>query len=580
MALLASRNLSAYRIWSGSLDGDEFGRYRLISLIGQGGMGKVYRAHDTLMQRDVAIKVLPVELAMEPGYRERFQREAFTAARLNEPHIIPIHESGEFDGHLYLVMPVIDGTDLGVLLQRDGPLSAQRALRIVQQLAQALDTAHAAGLVHRDVKPSNALITRHDTAYLIDFGVAHDSAATQLTGTGILVGTLAYMAPERFSAGVADSRADVYALACLFYECLTAAQPFAGDSLAQQMHAHLVSEPPRPSARQVGVPPGFDEVIARGMAKDPDQRYRTAGELANAAEHALLVAGTANTLNAQIPHREEHTFHRAALPSGQSTPDDGSSGRPRRRRSIISPAVGVIAVGAVVAIVAFALDGRHRVVPSTSTAGPTSITSATTSPNSPAPAPPLAASALQPLLLSPADTAIVMGVAAMTVSGERVTLQNDATVVTPPDCQHVENSGDPNAYAGSGWTDARGENVGSLPGNDVRLVVQDVVLFPSAAAASSFAAASLPIWQKCANSRYTEAGNGNTFNWIAGPLISGANGMISVALDGRSQSKVVLCQRALTAKNNVVIDVAACATAAIPEAAVTLVSQVAARIPA
>ncbi|MGH9092899.1 MAG: serine/threonine-protein kinase, partial [Acidimicrobiales bacterium] len=221
------------------MDEAEFGRYRLLGLIGEGGMGQVFKARDTAIGRDVAIKVLASELATEPGYQARFRREAHTAARLTEPHIIPIYDTGEVDGQLYLVMPVIDGIDVQGLLARDGPMSPQRAVAVIAQLASALHAAHAVGLVHRDIKPSNALVTGDDFAYLIDFGIAHDAAATKLTSTGMMVGTWAYMAPERFTTGTADARADVYALACVLYECLTGVQPFPGDSMEQQIGGHL-----------------------------------------------------------------------------------------------------------------------------------------------------------------------------------------------------------------------------------------------------------------------------------------------------------------------------------------------------
>jgi beta-N-acetylhexosaminidase len=280
-----------------------FGRYRLIELIGEGGMGKVFKAHDTEMRRNVAIKVLPPELATEPGYRERFEREAYAAARLTEPHIIPIHDSGEIDGRLYLVMPVVDGIDVASLLERDGPMSPQLAVKVIEQLASALDAAHVAGLVHRDVKPSNALMTGRGFVYLIDFGIAHDSAATKLTSTGTIVGTMAYMAPERFTAGVADARSDVYALACVLHECLTGDHPYPGGSMEQQIAGHLTLDPPRPSARRPALPPAFDEVVARGLAKDPDRRYQTALDLAVAAEQALaepVSVSAANTVPAVV----------------------------------------------------------------------------------------------------------------------------------------------------------------------------------------------------------------------------------------------------------------------------------------
>jgi serine/threonine-protein kinase len=265
-----------------------FGRYRLVSLIGEGGMGQVYRAHDTVIGRDVAIKVLSSDLSAEPGYRERFRREAHTAARLAEPHIIPIYDTGEIDGRLYLAMPVVEGIDVHALLQRDGPMSPQRAVQIVEQLAVGLEAAHAVGLVHRDVKPSNALVTARDFVYLIDFGIAHDSAATKLTRTGTIVGSWAYMAPERFTSGTADARADIYALACVLHECLTGVQPYPGNSLEQQFTGHYSAEPPKPSVLNPAVSTGFDEVIARGLAKNPDQRYQSAHELAGAAQQALI----------------------------------------------------------------------------------------------------------------------------------------------------------------------------------------------------------------------------------------------------------------------------------------------------
>ncbi len=279
------------------MEGTPFGRYRLIELLGRGGMGEVWRAHDTVIDRYVAVKVLSTELGAEPGFRERFRREAHTAARLTEPHIIPIHDTGEVDGRLYLVMPIINGADLGTLLKREGPMSPQRAVRVIEQLAAALDAAHAAGLVHRDVKPSNALMTKGDFTYLIDFGIAHDVAETRMTKTGAIIGTLAYMAPERFTAGVADARADVYSLTCVLHECLTGTQPYPGDSAEQQITAHLTLSPPKPSNLNSSIPAALDNVIARGMAKQPTERFASAGELARAASFAAASSQSAAVLD-------------------------------------------------------------------------------------------------------------------------------------------------------------------------------------------------------------------------------------------------------------------------------------------
>lgn len=284
------------------MDEVDFGRYRLIEVIGQGGMGKVYKAHDTVIDRDVAVKVLSTELATEPGFRERFRREAHTSARLTEPHIIPIHDTGEIGGQLYLVMPIVDGIDVGTLLRREGPMSPLRGVAIIEQLAAALDAAHAAGLVHRDVKPSNALMTNGGFTYLIDFGIAHNAGATKVTKTGAIIGTLAYMAPERFTSGVVDARADVYSLACVLHECLTGVQPYPGDSAEQQITAHLTLKPPKPSNVNPAISSAFDEVIARGMAKQPAERFASAGELATAARAAAAVSESP-TMSASSPRQ-------------------------------------------------------------------------------------------------------------------------------------------------------------------------------------------------------------------------------------------------------------------------------------
>jgi serine/threonine protein kinase len=182
------------------VQGTAFGRYRLDELLGQGGMGQVFRAYDTVTDRAVALKLLPAELAQDAEFQQRFRREALLAAKLNEPHIVPIHNFGEIDGRLYVDMRLIDGTDLDRLLAAE-PLIAARAVSLIDQVSTALDAAHRAGLVHRDVKPSNILIGARDFAYLIDFGLARTVGGTRLTSAGQTMGTLAYMAPERFETG-------------------------------------------------------------------------------------------------------------------------------------------------------------------------------------------------------------------------------------------------------------------------------------------------------------------------------------------------------------------------------------------
>ncbi|QIS11638.1 protein kinase [Nocardia arthritidis] len=275
------------RMWySYSVDGTPFGRYRLLELLGAGGMGQVYRAYDTETSRTVALKVLPREFAHDETYRERFRREARATARLTEPHIVPIHAYGEIDGRLFLDMRLVEGADLGTLLAAEGRLPAAVAVERLGQIAGALDAAHAAGLVHRDVKPSNILVTAAGFAYLIDFGIAVAAGDSALTTVGSAIGTFAYMAPERLTGGVCDARSDVYSLSCVLYQCLTGVRPFPGDSVEQLITAHLSAPPPRPSAMDAGLV-AFDAVIARGMAKDSTARYDSAGELLVAAGAAL-----------------------------------------------------------------------------------------------------------------------------------------------------------------------------------------------------------------------------------------------------------------------------------------------------
>ncbi|WP_157187007.1 serine/threonine-protein kinase [Nocardia vinacea] len=264
--------------------GGSFGNYHLERLVGRGGMGEVWLARDRTGS-SVALKVLSAAYSADPGYRRRFEREARLGAQVRNPHIVPIHAFGEVDGHLFLEMDYIEGIDLATRL-RSGALVPIRAVEVIAQAAQGLDAAHAAGLVHRDVKPGNILEDTSGFVYLIDFGIARAADGSALTATGLVVGTLGYMAPERFT-GTADARSDVYSLACVLYETLTGKLPYGEGDPAQQMHAHLMSEPPRASRAAGGVSPALDAVIARGMAKEPGQRYASAGEFAAAAGAAL-----------------------------------------------------------------------------------------------------------------------------------------------------------------------------------------------------------------------------------------------------------------------------------------------------
>ncbi|MFJ6671558.1 protein kinase [Actinosynnema sp. NPDC091369] len=270
-----------------------FGRYEVLDLLGQGGMGVVHRARDTVNDRVVALKRLSPS-ATDHQYRARFQRESRIAAALSHPHVIPVHDFGEVDGHLFLDMMLVEGTDLRRALGTGG-MDPVRALDLLEQVASALDAAHAHGLVHRDVKPSNILIAADDHAYLADFGIARETSpeATALTRSGDLVGSWDYLAPERLSGGPVDGRADQYSLACVLFECLTGRLPHPAADPAAKVAAHLLQPPPAPSVFSPTITPELDAVVLRGLAKDPARRFESATALIAAARAAAFAGDTA-----------------------------------------------------------------------------------------------------------------------------------------------------------------------------------------------------------------------------------------------------------------------------------------------
>lgn len=252
-------------------------------------MGEVYEAYDTSKNRVVALKMLNRELATDPTFVQRFRRESHAMASVQEPHVIPVHDWGEVDGVLYIDMRLVKGVDLKERLQQYGRLTPVEAVQVVEQIAFALDAAHEIGLVHRDVKPGNILLTGNLFAYLVDFGIAHSATDPQLTSAGSAVGSMAYMAPERFESVPMSPSVDTYALTCVLYECLVGRVPYPVNSLAGAIGSHQMAPAPRPSAADSTLAT-FDPVVERGMAKRPDQRYATPVELARAARAALIQA--------------------------------------------------------------------------------------------------------------------------------------------------------------------------------------------------------------------------------------------------------------------------------------------------
>lgn len=261
--------------------GTMLGQYQLEELLGRGGMGEVYRATDTRRRRTVAIKLLNRSVSDDPAARDRFIRESQVAASLNDPHVIPIHDWGSIDGQLFIDMRLVTGRDLGQVIADDGPLEPHRAVHIVEQIGGALDAAHQAGLTHRDVKPDNIIVDRHDFAYLVDFGLAMAEADTRFTQAGYVIGSFRYMAPERFTDDAAGPAADIYALTGVLYECLSGQAPFATSTNPEQIISAHLQRLPAPLNSPL------DAVIRRGMAKDPRERYPDSAALVADARRAL-----------------------------------------------------------------------------------------------------------------------------------------------------------------------------------------------------------------------------------------------------------------------------------------------------
>jgi serine/threonine protein kinase len=254
--------------------GSTIAGYEVEAVVGSGGIGILYRARQLRLDRPVALKLVDAEVARQPVVRERLRREARTVAALDHPNIVPLYEAGEEDGTLYIATRWVDGTELGAVIRRDGPLEPRRAARIAAQIASALEVAHEQGLLHRDVKPSNMILTSEDHVYLTDFGLTKRAdSASGFTAAGQMLGTIDYVAPEQIEGGEADPRGDVYGLACVLFETLVGTAPFAGESGGMaKMWAHLNAEPPSAREQRPEVPEALDDAIRAALAKKPDDR--------------------------------------------------------------------------------------------------------------------------------------------------------------------------------------------------------------------------------------------------------------------------------------------------------------------
>jgi hypothetical protein len=351
--------------------GSTFAGCRLEAVLGRGGMGIVYLAEQPALGRRVAIKVIAPELAHDPGFRQRFERESKIAAAIEHPNAVPIYEAGIADGDVpYLVMRYVEGTDLRTVISDEGRLEPPRAAGLVAQVAGALDEAHSRGLVHRDVKPANVLISSRkgsEHAYLTDFGLTKQTAETSgLTATGQWVGTVDYVSPEQIEGRRLDARSDVYALGCTLFHALTGRVPFDKETQVAKLYAHATEDPPAPSSLVGGLPAELDAVVARALAKDPEERFTSAGDLGRAAV-AAAAGERVTSPERTVAAGEAAPVTRAAPPptAGRGAATTRAAGAPvevggveataaapatdgaRRRRRTALVALGVAAAAAI-----------------------------------------------------------------------------------------------------------------------------------------------------------------------------------------------------------------------------------------
>jgi serine/threonine-protein kinase len=335
--------------------GERVAGYRIEAVAGRGGMGIVFRACQLALDRPVALKLIAPELARDHTFRARFVRESRLTASLDHPNVIPVYEAGEDGERLFIAMRFVDGTDLGRLIAEHGALDPHRAAALVAQAGAALDAAHARGLVHRDVKPANLLIAGEppqEHVYLTDFGLARSNeAGSALTTSGHWIGTPDYAAPEQIDGAELDPRADVYALGCVLFAALTGRPPFADRARMAKAAAHLAQRPPALRDVRRGVPAAFEPVVARALAKDPGERYGSAGELGEAA----LAAAEGETARTRVIRRS-----RVATPR---------LSKPRRFRPVYL-AVAAVLVLVAAAVLVLALPDADRGAPAAEPAPP------------------------------------------------------------------------------------------------------------------------------------------------------------------------------------------------------------------
>lgn len=585
--------------------GTVIGGYRIDRVLGTGGMGTVYAAADPHLPRQDALKVLSSHLSADPDFRARFLREAEVAAGLDHPNIVSIYNRGEApQGQLWIAMQLVEGTDAEQAL-RAGTMSAHRAVHIVSEIAKALDYAHGRGVIHRDVKPANFLLSGEvgpeERVLLADFGIARALDDAAMTAAGSVVTTAAFAAPELLTGEPAQASSDLYALGASLYRLLSGQNPFPGETMSAQMMAHLRQPPPQLTAVAPWLPPAFDSVITTAMAKDRAARYQSGQALATAAQAALRTlkaapdpSSAATQRAATLPgsHPGFGPVSAAGYPSAPQPvhprtaypPHNGAARGTRRTRTALISA-GVVLVLLAGGITAVALT-RTDHAPGTDSAAPSITSSPASSAATPPPQPtttttttpppaPVDDADLPALLLPPAELAALLGSNPSATPGASG-IANDASTVTPTQCISALLPMQRLALDNTGFRAGYSQQFTPNGPTDPR-ASQGVVSFPSAEMAAAFITREEQLWRPCANQVLTMSANSGlperSYQFTA-PSNSGG----VLAINANRLGAPLQCQHALTARSNIVVDVTSCLSPTIADQAEKIARAIAERI--
>ncbi|MBZ4521834.1 serine/threonine-protein kinase PknH/PknJ [Mycobacterium avium] len=561
--------------------GQTFAGYRIVRLLGSGGMGEVYLAEHPRLPRYNALKVLPADVSADPDYRARFHREADLASKLWHPNIVSVHDRGDYDGQLWISMDFVDGIDAGRLVAErfSSGMPISDVAAIVTAVAGALDYAHKQGLLHRDVKPANIIITHYsdDDAerriLLADFGIARNvDDISGLTATNFTVGTVAYSAPEQLMGKDLDGRADQYALAATAHHLLTGSHMFPYSNQAVMISHHLNVDPPKLRDAHPELA-ALDPILARALAKDPRERFPRCADFARHLANPTLQTGSHSPAAATEPAPLPRAVHSAggSAKSGERTQPD----RRQYRRQLLraAAALGILALAGAITVTWRPWEKHESArAANASTQQPAAAPALTPLSERPAPAPPplMPDSAIGSVMLTPAEinTVVTANSTEPLLQAQETTygMLNDTNLVTPQECVGIVFTGEHAVFAGTGFTAMRNQILQRLPGgyatHGLTQVEQSVVAFPNSDQANAVLASSHQRWTSCAAGRVrrgTVGQNGENNLTFDFGTVRENNGVLSVVMVANSQESTgAACQQVMAAKANIVVEVRSC----------------------